>query len=122
MKFRLLVLALVSAAILGCASQSVPARPPTTSLLIGTDSSSARVLIKSVDNGPTLWASPGALATRASITPGHHKIDVVCEFRGSLHFAAGDVTVDVVPGHTYDLVGSLAPGATRCNVSASIRS
>jgi hypothetical protein len=122
MKSSFLTLALVSAVILGCASQSAPVRQPTTSLLIGTDSSTARVLIKSVDNGPTLWASPGALATKASIKPGRHKIDVVCESQGSLHFAPGDVTIDVEPGHTYELVGALAAGASRCNVSASIRS
>jgi hypothetical protein len=122
MTFRLCAWVAVSASIVGCASQGTAVRPPANSLLIGADTSSARVLIKSVDNGPTLWASPGVLTTKATITPGVHRIEVVCESEGSLHFLTGDLTIDVQPGHTYELVGSVARGANRCDVSASVRS
>jgi len=118
MMFRLFILVAVSTSIVGCASQPAPQQ---TSLLIGGASSSARVRIKSVDSGPTLWASRGALATRATITPGVHKVEVVCESEGSLHFAPGQVIIDVQPGHTYDLTGSMGPDATLCNVTASTR-
>jgi hypothetical protein len=120
MTYRLFTLVAVTALIVGCASKPPP--QPMTSLLVGADSSSARVRIKSVDNGPTLWASRGELTTRATITPGRHMIEVVCESEGALHFAPGAVIIDVLPGHTYDLTGSMGPGATRCNVSATTRS
>jgi hypothetical protein len=121
MTLQLFTVVAVSALIVGCASQGTAHRPPANGLLVGADNSSARVLIKSVDNGPTLWASPGALGSKATITPGVHKVEVVCESEGSLHFVSGDVTIDVQPGHTYDLVGSLAPGANRCEVTATSR-
>jgi hypothetical protein len=122
MKFRFFTIAVVSASILGCASQGAAVHPPANSLLIGADTSTARVLIKSVDNGQTLWASPGALGSKVTITPGVHKVAVVCESEGSLHFAPGEVTIDVQPGRTYDLTGSVSPGSDRCNVSATVRS
>lgn len=122
MPFRFLTMIVMGASIVGCASQGAAVRPPPNSLLVGVDNSSARVLIKNVDNGPTLWASPGVLTTKATITPGVHRIEVVCESQGSLHFVSGDVTIDVQPGHTYELVGSVAPNANRCDVSASVRS
>jgi hypothetical protein len=122
MTLRPFILVAVTASIVGCASQPATVRQPATSLLVGTTSPTARVLLKSVDNGPTLWAAPGVLTTKATITPGVHKIEVMCESQGSLHFVTGELTLDVQPGHTYDLMGSLAPGAERCSVSATIRS
>ena len=119
---RLLTVVALSASITGCAAQATAARPQATGLLIGANNSIARVLIKSVDNGPTLWALPGALGNKVTITPGLHKVEVMCEFQGSLHFAPGGLTIDVQPGRTYDLVASAAPGADRCNVLASVRS
>jgi hypothetical protein len=122
MTFRLFALVAVTTSIVGCASQGTAVRPPANSLLIGADNSNARVLIKSVDNGPTLWSAPGALGSKVTITPGVHKVEVVCEASGSGHFAPGNVTIDVQPGHTYDLAGSVAPGANECNVTATSRS
>jgi hypothetical protein len=122
MTSRLLTMMVMGASIVGCASQEPAVRPPANSLLVGTNTSTARVLIKSVDNGPTLWASPGALGTKVTIKPGVHKVTVVCESQGSLNFVPGEVTIDVQPGHTYDLAGSVAPGTDRCNVSATMRS
>ena len=121
MTLRLFILIELSASIVGCASQGTAVQPPANSLLIGGDSSSARVLIRSVDNGPTLWSAPGMLTRKAVIKPGVHKT-VVCESEGSLHFASGELTLEVQPGHTYELHGSVAPGADRCDVSASVRS
>jgi hypothetical protein len=122
MPFRFLTMIVMGASIVGCASQGAAVRPPANSLLVGATTSTARVLIKSVDNGPTLWASPGALGSKVTITPGVHKVTVVCESQGSLNFVPGDVTIDVQPGHTYDLAGSVTAGTDRCNVSATIRS
>lgn len=122
MMLRLFTLLAVSASIVGCAAQPAPVHQPTTSLLLGTDSPSARVRIKSVDKGPTLWQHQGVLTTRATITPGRHYIEVQCESEESVHFAPGFVTLDVLPGHTYELKGTMGPGATLCNVTAFVRS
>jgi hypothetical protein len=121
MTLRLFTVVVLCASIAGCASQAPAAHPQANSLLIGAENSAARVLIKSVDNGPTLWAHPGALGSKVTITPGVHKVEVMCESQGSTHFASGVVTIDVQPGQTYELVGSVAPGADQCTVSASVR-
>lgn len=122
MTLRLCTLIALSASIVACASQGDTVHPPPNSLLIGADTSNARVLIKSVDSGPTLWSAPGMLGSKVTIKPGVHKVEVVCQSEGSGHFVSGNVTIDVQPGHTYDLVGSIAPGTDVCNVSATSRS
>lgn len=116
-------LLLSGASMMGCASESAAAaHQPRTALLVGVSTSTARVLIKSVDDGPTLWANQGALGRKVSIIPGRHKVAVMCEIQDSrLLFVPGDVTIDVQAGQIYDLVGSLAQGARRCDVSASSR-
>jgi len=118
---RLFAAAAVSL-MMGCASQSAPVSAPAqqAALLIGTESPAGRVLIKSVDNGPTLWASRGALGSKVTIRPGRHTIEVMCELEG--HFLSGEVTLDVQPGQVYELSGSQAPGASKCSVSARSRS
>lgn len=95
-------------------------RQSTSALLIGTESPAGRVLIKSVDNGPTLWATRGALGSRVTVTPGRHTVEVMCKLEG--HFLPGVVTLDVQPGHVYELSGSRAEGAAKCDVSATSRS
>lgn len=122
MTFRLFGLVAVTASIVGCASQGTAVRPAANSMLIGVDNSNARVLIKRVDNGPILWAAPNALGSKVTITPGVHKVEVVCEAGGSGHIVPGNVTIDVQPGRTYDLAGSVAPGTNECNVTATSRS
>ena len=123
MTLRHLLLALVGGALAGCASQSTPvAREPATSLLIGSGNSGARVLIRRVDDGPTLWVSEGMLGSKVSIRPGHHKVEVMCQFaEAGAMFAPGEFVIDVEPGHVYDLVGSLARNPTRCDVAVTRR-
>jgi len=112
---RLFTAAAACAAIIGCAGQpaAVKGQP---ALLVGAQASGARVLIKSVDDGPTLWAQPGALGSRVTINPGHHKVAVMCEL--GTHFVDAVVTLDVRPGQTYDLTGAPAEGTNGCNVTA----
>jgi hypothetical protein len=43
----------------------------------------------------------------------------MCE--GGAGILAGEVTIDVQPGRTYDLVASASPGAKSCEVSATMR-
>ncbi len=116
---RSLVVAVVGASMSGCATQTAPVGEGQPAMLIGGSSSDARVLIKSVDDGPTLWSAPGALSTRVTIKPGHHRVSVMCEL--GAHFVDAVVTLDVQPGKTYDLTGSRVEGSNGCNVSASSR-
>jgi hypothetical protein len=119
MRCRLFAAAAVGVSMIGCAAQTAPVGEGQPAMLIGGNGSDARVLIKSVDDGPTLWSAPGALSTRVTIKPGHHKVTVMCEV--GAHFVDAVVTLDVQPGKTYDLIGSRVEGSNGCNVSASSR-
>lgn len=116
----LITVAAVGTAMLGCAAQQASQSDRQSAMLVGSDALGARVLIKNVDGGPTLWAQPGALGTRVTITPGHHKVTVMCQF--GTHFVDGELTIDVQPGRTYDLTASAPEGGSGCNVTASSRS
>jgi hypothetical protein len=120
LRFRLMTVAAVGIAMLGCAAQQTATNERRSAMLVGADASGARVLIKSVDGGPTLWAQPGALGTRVTIAPGHHKVAVMCQF--GAHFVDGELTIDVQPGRTYDLTASAPEGNNACNVTAASRS
>jgi hypothetical protein len=119
MGLRPLAVTVLVVSMIGCAAQPAPVTQSQPGMLIGADTSGVRVLIKSVDGGPTLWTAPGALGSRVSIVPGHHKVTVVCEY--GAHFVAAEVTLDVQAGKTYELTGSPAEGNNGCNVSASSR-
>jgi uncharacterized lipoprotein YajG len=111
-------LIVMAAGLAGCATQpSTPAQAPTTALLLGATTTTTRVLIKSIDDGPTRWVAPGALGGKVTVTPGHHKVSVLCEVEGS--WVEQDLTVDAQAGRIYDLVGSASEGPRKCEVSAS---
>jgi hypothetical protein len=120
MTLRCLIPALISAMAIGCAAQP-PAPTVRNATLIGGDNAGMRVFIKRVDDGPILWAHPGALATRVTITPGQHRVSVMCEDGASGGFLLGDISLDVQSGRTYDLAGSAQSGAKNCEVSATMR-
>jgi hypothetical protein len=119
LRCRLLAVAAAGVSMVGCAAQTAPVSESQPAMLVGGQSSGTRVLIKSVDDGPTLWTSPGALGTRVTVKPGHHKVAVICEV--GAHFIDAVVTLEVQPGKTYDLSGSRVEGASGCNVAASSR-
>ena len=122
MRWRPLVLGAVSS-LMACAVQSAPAgQQAQTATLDGSGTSGVRVLIESVDSGPRLYVSRGTLGTKVSIVPGHHTVNVMCEFTGSKFLLLpGEVIIDVQAGHVYQLVGTLAEHPKRCNVAAFSR-
>ncbi len=119
MTLRVLFPALIGAMAIGCAAQPPAAPAPRDATLIGGDNAGMHVLIKRVDDGEILWAHQGALGTRVTITAGQYRVGVMCE--GGAGFLPGELTIDVQPGRTYDLVASAAPGAKSCEVSATMR-
>lgn len=108
-------------------------------LLVGADTAKVRVLIRRIDEGPVLWATPSTLGTRASILPGHHHVQVMCDFKNLVAtplvpselsnnevpldvIRPGDLTLEASVGHVYDLLGTLSQDGDRCDVSISSRS
>jgi hypothetical protein len=104
----------LAAALAGCAA-TPPA--PARAILVGAQSESTRILIRSVDDGNTLWVAPGALGAKVTVAPGHHIVHAVCDVVGSWVYR--DVSVDAAPGQTYQLVGSVTPAPGKCQVTVS---
>lgn len=92
-------------------------------LVIGADTSSLRVMIRTIDDGEILWVGNYTLGTRALVQPGQRKINVMCEFRHSwgAELKPGNVTIDAVAGSTYDLSGSPSSDGKQCNVQVKAR-
>ena len=92
-------------------------------LLVGTDTSKMRVLFRKLDDGAILWTSPTSLGTNLTVEPGHHSLNVMCQFKspGMTQIVPGDVAIDVEVGRTYDVAGSLDSHG-KCNVTVSVRS
>ena len=113
MSLRSLFPALIGAMAIGCAVQPPPAAAARNATLIGDTAAGAHVFIKQVDGGEILWAHQGALGTRVTITPGQHRIAVMCEGDS---FLPGELSIDVQPGRTYDWPARLrrARRAARC--------
>jgi hypothetical protein len=120
MTLRSLIPALIGAMTIGCAALP-PGPTARNATLIGGDNSGMRVFIQRIDDGPIPWAHPGALTTRVTITPGQHRVSVMCEGGASGGFLLGDFSLDVQPGRTYDLAGSAPSGAKSCEASATSR-
>jgi hypothetical protein len=93
-------------------------------LLIGTDTSKMRVLFRKLDDGAILWTSPTTLGTKLSAEPGHHNLNVMCEFKtpGETQMIAGNVAIDLVTGRVYDVAGALDQRSEKCNVTVTGRS
>src|SRR5450432_3125680 len=109
----------------GGAFGAAPAGPEEgKSLLIGSDTAKMRVFFRKLDDGAILWTSPTSLGTHLSAAPGHHKLNVMCEFKspGVTQMIAGDLAVDLEAGHVYDLTGTLDQGVRKCNVTITRRS
>jgi hypothetical protein len=93
----------------GCSSLPQPiSKADGKSLVQGTDNQSQRVLIRTLDNGDVLWVGQYQLGTEAWLAPGHHTIGVMCEFHNSWgnELSPGNVEIDVLPQHSYQLTGS----------------
>ncbi len=124
MNLRNLALATLGASLgatnISCTTEPASARAPATAMLVGATAAGTRILIKSVDQGPTLWSETSALGSRVWITPGHHKVHVICEVDGSM--VDKEVTMYVQAGQVYDLVGSPNRGPEKCDVAVSSRS
>lgn len=121
-------------------AQASPAAPEEgASVLVGADTPEVRVLIWRIDEGPVLLTTPTTLGTRASIRPGDHRVNVVCEFKdlvaappllpsdlsNDVRFGTlvgGDVSVEVGVDKVYDLRGALSKDGESCDVSVSSRS
>lgn len=116
MKFGTRALAAAAAALgalAGCAAQpAAVAGPPA--VVTGADTDTTRILIKSVDDRPTLYVSPGALGHRITVDPGHHTIHVICDVQGS--WVSKDVPIDAQSGQAYQIVGSTVSGPDKCDV------
>jgi hypothetical protein len=122
MKRGVLVLTGAFALVASLPSQGAPPAPEQgKALLLGTDTSKARVLFRKLDDGPILWASPTSLGTKLSADPGHHNINVMCEFKSSgvTRLVPGNVAIDVEAGQVYDVAGVLAADELKCNVTVS---
>ena len=119
--------ALIACAIAICAnlalSATLVAPADGKALLVGTDTSKMRVLFRKLDDGAVLWTSPTSLGTNLTVEPGHHNLNVMCQFKspGMTQFVPGDVVIDVEVGRTYDVTGRLDSHG-KCNVTVSVRS
>ncbi len=94
-------------------------------LFVATDTAITRVLFRSLDHhAPILWISPNTLGTKLSVAPGHHHIEVVCEFKssGRTLITTGNAEVDVEVGHVYDVAALLNPSGQKCDVTVTSRS
>jgi hypothetical protein len=98
-----------------------PAPEDGKALLLGTDTSKARVLFRKLDDGPLLWIAPMTLGTKLSLDPGHHTLNVMCQFNsyGMSRLVPGTIAIDVEAGHVYDVTGTLASGELKCDVAVS---
>lgn len=119
MSYRTLVIFL-SLASLGAAFAG---DEPEKAKLRGADTSSLKVMIRTIDDGEILWAGNYQLGTQAEVAPGQHKINVMCEFRYSwgTKLMPGNVTLDFEPGKTYDLVGAVSSDEKQCEIQADVR-
>jgi len=110
-------------------SANLPSSPAPTvpddgkALLIGTDTSTMRVLFRTLDHGPVLWASPGILGSKLSVEPGHHRLHVTCQFTstGNSLVTAGNVEFDVEGGNIYDVTAILDQSGQKCDVKITKR-
>jgi hypothetical protein len=106
-----------------CSSQAASAPTENGKVLVeGPDSASLRILVRKVDDGPLLWVAKYQLGTSVWVTPGPHKVSVMCVFQGPIagmnEMLPGSVEINAKLGSTYHLVGSKTFGQNACTVSA----
>ena len=116
-----LVLLITIFAISGCASNTV-SRSPGDALLIGENSSSLKVMIRTIDDGEILWVGNYSLGTNAVIAPGEHEVNAMCEFKYSwgTKLVPGNININVQQNTDYELTGRLANDKKSCDLSVSI--
>ncbi|WP_345552578.1 hypothetical protein [Microbulbifer aestuariivivens] len=116
-----LVLPILILTISGCASNSV-SRAPGDALIIGEDSSSLKVMIRTIDGGEILWVGNYTLGTKASISPGEHNVNAMCEFKYSwgTKLLPGNITINAQPNTDYKITGRLSNDEKSCELSVSI--
>lgn len=98
-------------------------KEPKKAKLLGEDSSSLKMMIRTVDDGEILWVGSYKLGTKTEVVPGFHKINVMCEFSFSwgTKLLPGDITHDFESGKTYDLSGTASTDGERCEVQVNVR-
>ncbi|EIW90569.1 hypothetical protein AGRI_01830 [Alishewanella agri BL06] len=119
MKNIALIISILAAA--SCASNSV-SRKPGDALLIGENSSTLKVMIRTIDDGEILWVGNYTLGTRAVVAPGEHKVNVMCEFKFSwgIKMVPGNIQINAQSSTDYKITGRLSSDEKSCNLSASI--
>ncbi len=123
MTFKTIFTVAVTLALGVCSSQSFAASTENGKVLVeGPDSASLRIVIRKVDDGPLLWVAKYQMGTKAWVTPGPHKISVMCVFQGPVagmkEMLPGTAEINAKLGNTYHLVGSKISGQNACTVSA----
>lgn len=90
--------------------------------LIGESNKNLKVMIRNIDDGEILWVGNYQLGTKASIKPGEHKINAMCEFQYSwgTKIVPGEITINAEAGASYKILGSLSHDETTCELSVGI--
>ncbi len=107
-----------------CAAPAAGAQAKPGNVLVkGVDTAPLKVMIRTIDGGDVLWAGPYRLGTEAWVTPGAHRINVMCEFHHSWGqvLLPGNVEIHAKSGVVYELTGDSAPGGKTCAVRVSQR-
>jgi len=92
-------------------------------LLIGEDSPSLKVMIRTIDDGEILWVGNYTLDTKAVVAPGEHIVDAMCEFRYSwgTKMAPGKININAQSNTDYKITGLLSDDERSCKLSVSIK-
>jgi len=91
---------------------------PTEAIVVGSVTSSVRVVLISITNGGARnWASP----TMATVSPGRYDLKVFCVFADLPPSKAilGQKTIDVEAGHVYEIVATRSESKKQCNLALS---
>ncbi len=91
--------------------------------LVGADTANSKLLIRMIDDGDILWVGKYQLGTRASTTPGPHRVNVMCQFIDPLftEYKPGNVAIDGKDGETIELSGTPSKDGRSCEVTAAKR-
>ncbi len=124
MRFLKFLVAAALASLSACSMSSGPTTPPEGKALVaGEDSSSVRVMIRTIDDGDVLWVDNYQLGTSSAVSPGPHKIGVMCEFKHSwgTKINPGEIIVDAQVGRVYELRGAPSADDKKCEVAIRMR-
>jgi hypothetical protein len=119
MNLRTALTAIVS---LACAAVSLADELPSASAQIrGADTKNLRVLIRTIDDGEILWVAKFKLGTTASVSPGHHRLALMCELHETygLILKPAKLELDAEAGKTYALTANVTPESKGCEIAVS---